>query len=283
MSFVIRYFEDSEIREEFLGFKVADELDAESLAQYILQELEDNGLEVQNLVGQGYDGASVMSGRCSGVQERIWRIVPQAIYVHCFAHRLNLVIVDSVKSIILVADFFSTLQTCYNFLSGSNVHAQWIAFQKREDMFPKEKPIEFKTMSNTRWACQVHAVSAILSRFDCFVKFLQHVELSDSNRDRALNARSILAQLDQTFTYCILLMNDTLQEAKGASDLLQSSKLDYMKAAGLIESLIGELQTNRCDEYFECSCDIAVILYFFILYLYLNKSFYILMFFCNLK
>ena len=34
-----------------------------------------------------------MSGRCSGVQQRIREIVPQAVYVHCLAHRLNFVIV----------------------------------------------------------------------------------------------------------------------------------------------------------------------------------------------
>ncbi len=35
------------------------------------------------LVSQGYDGASVMSGVNTGVQQRIREVVPQAIYVHC--------------------------------------------------------------------------------------------------------------------------------------------------------------------------------------------------------
>ena len=46
------------------------------------------------MVSQGYDGAAVMSGCVSGVQKRIRDLVPQAIYVHCHAHCLNLVLVD---------------------------------------------------------------------------------------------------------------------------------------------------------------------------------------------
>ena len=80
------------------------------------------GINIKNVVAQGYDGAAIMSGKCSGVQQKIKEIVPQAIYVHSLAHHLNLVIVQAVKSIVPVADFFATLQLCYNFLSSSNIH-----------------------------------------------------------------------------------------------------------------------------------------------------------------
>ena len=86
-------------------------------------------------------------------------------------------IVQAVKSVVPVADLFAALQLCYNFLSGSNVHSRWIAFQK--DMYPNEpaeQPIEFIL---ARWACQVRAVSGIKSRFECLIKFLRHVDSTD--------------------------------------------------------------------------------------------------------
>ena len=95
----------------------------------------------------------------------------------------------SKKYIVPVVDFFAALQMCYNFLSGSNVHSIWIAFQK--DMYPDQQPIQSKTMSDTRWACQVRAVSAKNDRFECLVKFHRHADSTDNNRDRALVARSI--------------------------------------------------------------------------------------------
>ena len=39
----------------------------------------------QEIVTQGYDGPSVMSGRCSGVQQQVKQVAPQAVYVHCYA------------------------------------------------------------------------------------------------------------------------------------------------------------------------------------------------------
>ena len=46
---------------------------------------------------QGYDGASVMSGHVSGVQTRIRQVNPNAVYIHCRPHVLNLCIVHASK------------------------------------------------------------------------------------------------------------------------------------------------------------------------------------------
>jgi len=53
--------------------------------------VQNNGINCQFLVGQGYDGASAMSGYLHGAQEYIKKDFPVALYVHCSAHSLNLV------------------------------------------------------------------------------------------------------------------------------------------------------------------------------------------------
>ena len=75
------------------------------------------------MVSQGYDGASVMSGQCSGVQKRIRELAPHAIYIHCYAHTLNLVLVDSVKMVPYVTEFFALLESLYVFISTTKAHA----------------------------------------------------------------------------------------------------------------------------------------------------------------
>ena len=62
-----------------------------------------------------------MSGRCTGVQTRIRNEAPLAYYVHCYAHHLNLVIVDTVKEVPQAADFFSLLEQLYIFISNATV------------------------------------------------------------------------------------------------------------------------------------------------------------------
>uniref|UniRef100_A0A3B3HAC2 TTF-type domain-containing protein n=1 Tax=Oryzias latipes TaxID=8090 RepID=A0A3B3HAC2_ORYLA len=131
MSFVIRYYYNGSVCECFLAFEAAQRLNAAALSQKIIEILQKHGLDYKNhLVGQAYDGASVMSGKNTGVQARIKSEAPLAFYVHCNAHCLNLVLVDSVKFIPEANCFFSLLQKLYVFVSGSYVHQRWLEIQR---------------------------------------------------------------------------------------------------------------------------------------------------------
>ena len=108
LAIVLRYVDvpTATIYDRFLTYVPAESLTAESLAMNILTTLRNHQLDPKNIVLQGYDGASVMSGNCSGVQTGIREIVPQGIYVHCNAHCLNLCLVDSTKAICESNEFF---------------------------------------------------------------------------------------------------------------------------------------------------------------------------------
>lgn len=66
----------------------------------LLKFINSSNLDKIPMIGQSYDGANVMSGSNRGVQTKLREAHPQAknaIYVHCMAHRLNLVVVDMCK------------------------------------------------------------------------------------------------------------------------------------------------------------------------------------------
>ena len=87
LSFVLRFFANKQINECFVDFKPAEGLDAKSLCLVILRTLQSYGLDVKSgLVGQGYDGASVMSGINKGVQQLVRESAPFALYTHFYAH-----------------------------------------------------------------------------------------------------------------------------------------------------------------------------------------------------
>ena len=46
-------------------------------------------LLASKLMGQCYDGASVMSGRCSGLVKMIADAEPRAAFTHCYWHALT--------------------------------------------------------------------------------------------------------------------------------------------------------------------------------------------------
>ncbi|CAK6979962.1 hypothetical protein NHX12_016273 [Scomber scombrus] len=100
-----------------------------------------------------------MSGSKSGVQQKFKKDVPQALYIHCHAHRLNLVLVDVVRNVEAAAEFFETVQMLNNFFSNSVAHDLFIKKQRETESVTQ--PVELKSLSDTRWACQYAALVAI--------------------------------------------------------------------------------------------------------------------------
>ena len=57
----------------FLSFTHAESLTAASLSSYNMSAIQENGLDTKWLISQGYDGASVMSGKNTGGTEAYQR------------------------------------------------------------------------------------------------------------------------------------------------------------------------------------------------------------------
>lgn len=248
MSLVVRYYYNGAIHESFLCFQAAETLNAAGLSEMIVSCLEKHGLDYKNnLVGQGYDGASVMSGRHSGVTARIQSNARFAFYVHCNAHCLNLVLVDATKAVPEVVDFFALLQQLYNFISGSYVHLKWLELQK--DLYPSQQPRELQALSDTRWACRYAACRNLRDRLPAVLKLLQDLSL-DKQGERSVLARGLLSQIDLQFLGLLVTFCTVLGDAKCLSDMLQSSTLNLAMAMDLVVSLKDTLQDYRNDDYF---------------------------------
>lgn len=96
LTICVRYvhLEQKKIREDFLQFVKVNDVYGKALAQTILQNLENMGLNLNYLIGQGYDGVAAMSGKFNGTQKYVYicNKCPLALYIHCGAHCLNLAI-----------------------------------------------------------------------------------------------------------------------------------------------------------------------------------------------
>lgn len=89
------------IREDFLCFVPIYDQTAENLTTVILNAFTNLGLDLNNCIGQGYDGASTMSGHVTGVRTRVSSKYPLIKYVHCMSHRLNLAISNGITTVLL--------------------------------------------------------------------------------------------------------------------------------------------------------------------------------------
>nr|CAI5836805.1 unnamed protein product [Callosobruchus analis] len=90
---------------------------AAGLKTVILNLTKEYGIDLTKCRGQGYDGANVMSGVYGGLQTLIKEHAPNADYVHCAAHALNLVLNDAGRHVREVSTFFDNLEKIYTFLA----------------------------------------------------------------------------------------------------------------------------------------------------------------------
>ena len=92
---------------------------AVALYDVIAAALESQGVTFEKLVAQAYDSAYNMSGCYNGLQAIIKeKIGSHVIYVHCYAHTLNLVLADSASVSINVISMFSNLEKLYVLFSN---------------------------------------------------------------------------------------------------------------------------------------------------------------------
>ncbi|CAN1163920.1 Zinc finger MYM-type protein 1 [Linum perenne] len=94
MALILRFVNSAGIlTERFFAIKGVSETSSETLKQVICDVLSQYNLQVEKLRGQGYDGASNMSGKFNGLKALFLKDCPNAYFVHCFAHRLQLTLV----------------------------------------------------------------------------------------------------------------------------------------------------------------------------------------------
>ncbi len=188
-----------------------------------------------------------MSGRHSGVAARIKAKTNHAFYVHCNAHCLNLVLVDSTKSVPESETFFSLLQKLYVYMSGSYVHQKWLSVQK--EMY-QGAPRDLQMLSDTRWACRYQACKNIKDRLPAVLRVLHDIDV-ENRGECSVEARGLLAQLDLTFIGTIVIFSKVLGEAKFLADMLRSTPLDLAKAVDLFEAFQDTPQDLRSDSSFD--------------------------------
>ena len=121
-----------------------------AIADAIVKSLHDMGFDIENLRGQGYDGASAMSSSIQGVNGRIREIAPLALYSHCKSHVLNLSIASSCKQM-NIRNMISFLNEVYLFFANSPKRQMFLGkiLDRTENASSKRK---LQGLCKTRWA-----------------------------------------------------------------------------------------------------------------------------------
>ena len=171
LSIIVRYCLKNRVEERFIGFfNVSAEKTAKSVANVILEVIEKLGIQ-SKLVCQTYDGATLMSGKHGGVQKLVRDQCPNAIFIHCYAHQLNLVLLHGANSITEVKLFICDLTGFHSFFNRSSRRMKLL--EERGFKLPQTCP--------TRWNFHSGAVSTIKKHYDDLLKAIECIANDEQN------------------------------------------------------------------------------------------------------
>ena len=171
----LRYMKDESICECFFGFREASDLTGAGLASKLLATLTTVSIPVSYMVGQGYDGAAVMSGCKNGVQKHIRDKYSTAMYVHCISHCLNLCLMKAgqVTGIKKAVTVINEISVFYHDSSKRTRNLQEAVQQKCKESLR----ISLKQHCAIRWVEKQEAVRVFKQRLPAVCASLDDIAL----------------------------------------------------------------------------------------------------------
>ncbi|XP_029347336.1 uncharacterized protein LOC103308765 [Acyrthosiphon pisum] len=242
MSVCIRYVYDSKIKERFLGFIELNELNAQALCNGLILFLNNTGLDIGKCVSQSYDGASVMSGEFSSVQTKIRTLAKNPCpYIHCHAHRLNLVLVNVTQNVQEVGEIIGLLEAVFAFQSVSTL---------RHHAFFQETNFKIPQHCDTRWVSKYKSIQFFKTHFGGILKVLYTFKESSKKREAA-EAKGLILQFAKFEVIVILVcLNEILNIVNCLSINLQSSTLNIGQCTMLIKATKKQISDLREEKKF---------------------------------
>ncbi|XP_078368944.1 zinc finger MYM-type protein 1-like isoform X2 [Oculina patagonica] len=256
VSFCLSYIANGSKKEAFVGFHATKTTDGATLYELVKTVINNLQLDLQNIVGECFDGASNMSGVNKGLSARMKECSPLAIYVHCYGHLLNLALQDTMTTVEPLRNTLGTIQSLYNFLEASpKRHALFGDIETEEGSLLKT----LKSQSVTRWACRWEAVKSVDQQLERIVKALL-VLSTDKDAKTYSESRSLLhGMCDFQFVLGLCVLKIILSNTSSLSAYLQGKTVDVISARRNANLTLATLRSCRNEESFTsvwklCEC-----------------------------
>jgi hypothetical protein len=116
-----------------------------------------------NCRGQGYDGASNMSGVYGGVSSLILNEHPKATYVHCVAHCLDLAIHDVINQCAVIGNCMSFVKEIIDFIRRSPKRLAILKEISNQMVVPCTS---LTALCPTRWTMRAESYHSLLKNYE---------------------------------------------------------------------------------------------------------------------
>nr|XP_014349177.1 PREDICTED: zinc finger MYM-type protein 1-like [Latimeria chalumnae] len=199
-----------------------------------------------------------MSGNISGLQSRVKEVSPTALFVHCCAHNLNLVLMDAASYCTNAQLFFGTIESLYTFLTSS-LSCLRILKEEQEKLDTAVQVL--KKLSDTRWTCRKRAVDAVVQSLPALHNALDQIVsggVPNCKPKVVSDAQGLLSTIETfEFKFMLIFWRNVLNKIYTLSTFLQSSTIDLMTALDFLDMCLSGVEALRSDESFSFFEDIA--------------------------
>ncbi|XP_042303461.1 52 kDa repressor of the inhibitor of the protein kinase-like [Sceloporus undulatus] len=246
LSVCFRYVTNEEhatLREDFISFFPITDLSADNIADKILNICNDLGVDLENkLIGQGYNGASTMSGIHKGVQARIQEKYPKAMYTHCSSHHLNLVLSDTL-SVPIINNGLGVLKEVTQFFRH-NAQAGNHLKQNIKQFCPESKKSRLLKLCETRFIERQDSLNSFVELIPAILPTLN--ELAESNRSFSTTASTLLSSMEKgSFIVSVLVCEYIFNLTLPLSAYLQDPQRDLTAAVRFCDDIVSRLKFIR--------------------------------------
>lgn len=255
LSLVIRYInkEDGTVCERLIALRETVQTTGIHLLTMLDTICSEMSLEWRtNLVGQSYDGAASMRGSYNGLQSLVKKENPCAVYIWCWAHRFNLVVIDAVSCCIEARDLFGYLETLYDFI-GSSKKRVHVYSTNQKTRYPNKLLRRLKRVETTRWSSHSSSLQTVLDTYDAIIDTLFDIK-DDPMTDRVSNVKagSLLDYLlQERFLLTALIFKKIFDKTSTLSKCLQSVDIDLCAAFSHVQQTLNIIKTFRSDDEFK--------------------------------
>ena len=259
MAVIVRYVDKKGcVIESFIGIERVGSTTAISLKQAIDDLFSRHELSISRLRGQGYDGASNMSGEFNGLKTLILKENSSAHYVHCFAHQLQLALVGVAKKHDIVGAFFTSVASVVNIVGASSKRRDILRAKQSQKIVAAleigelksgqglNQEMEVKHSCDTRWSSHYGTLINFTVLFSSIIDVLDEISydrVSSDQKHQAYNALKLLQSFD--FIFSLHLMRIILGITHELSQALQKDDQDIVNAMDLVKVCKRKLQTMR--------------------------------------
>ena len=222
--------------EHFLGIIHAKETNAEALSGYLEDFLQSKAIKLENMSGLGFDGTNTMSGHRTGVQKRLRFLSPNALYIHCRCHQLQLAALSAANDHIVVKRVLGTLLTIWKVFHYSPKKAEKLALIQAVLQSPE---IKMTKPSDTRWLSRERAVRTVRESLPALVTTFE--EIYNETGDAESHGVALLL-VNYITVASIYMLCDVLHTVAKLQGSLQGKSIDIASVPAMVNGTITRLK-----------------------------------------